>query len=102
MMKSKDEIRKETPLSVTSTDNAIYETTEDIEVDIYDVEVWNGQMFGYNTLKKAFLVKGDKLRLLQCDDDEKDNHYRWGEANQKVIIPDDKMKYVSGTRGPRA
>ena len=57
-MKTKDEIRRETPLSVTSTDNAIYEV-------------------------------------------EKDNHYRWGEANRKVIIPDSNMKYISGNLGPR-
>lgn len=101
-MKSIEEIRKETPLSVTTTDNAIYEVLEDVEPLIYDVHVLeNGQRMGYCTQKRVQLKAGTRLRLLQCDDNEADNHYRYGDKNQKVIIPDSVMKYISGNLGPQ-
>ena len=76
---------------------------EDHQAKVYDVmDGENGEKFGYWTLKYVHLQAGTRLRLLQCDDDERDNHYRYGEERQKVIIPDSKMKYISGNLGPRS
>lgn len=100
--KSKADIREETPLSVTSTDNAIYEVIEDCRVKIYDSAEMNGHRNTWWTLEYGVFVVGDRLRLLQCDDDEKDNVYRVGEENKFVRIPDSKMKHISGDIGIKA
>ena len=98
-MKSKDEIRKETPLSVTSTDNAIYEYSffENNVYKIYDMfEDVHGIRENFFTQQYADLKDGDRLRLIQCFDDETDNYYRWGEGNQFIIVPDSEVNYISG------
>ena len=98
-MKSKEQIREETPLSVTSTDNAIYEFSffDKSVFKIYDMwEDEHGHRFNYYTLSDAELKYGDRLRLIQCFDDETPNYYRWGEHNQFLIISDSNMIYISG------
>ncbi len=98
-MKSKEQIRKETPLSVTSTDNPIYDFSffDQSVFKIYDMfEDEHGNRYNFYTLKDAELRAGDKLRLIQCFDDEQPNHYRWGDHNQFLIISDSNMIYISG------
>ena len=95
-MKTKEEIRKETPLSVTTTDNPIFAVVEAVECVIFESIIINGEKYTIETDCKALLNVDDRLRLLQCFDDNRPNWYRWSDGSDQIMIPDEYVRYVSG------
>lgn len=99
-MKSIEEIRKETPLSVTTTDNPIFTVTEDLERTVFDSLSLPDGKYTIETDRVARLNKGDRLRVLQCFDDSRPNWYRWGDKNEKILIEDKYTRLVFGDMAP--
>ena len=95
-MKTIEEIRQETPLSVTSTDNPIYEVLEDVRTVIYKKLLDGGYTADGDTVS---LQKGDRLRLLSCDDEKEVSTFRIGEGHDYIEIAHSQVQYISGNLG---
>lgn len=78
-MKTKEDIRKVTPLSVTSTDNAVFEVLKTTDVVVYDPN--NRKEFKIQTIEAGTL-----LRLLGCKQGANTSPYRWGDAHAVVRL----------------
>lgn len=86
-MKTIDEIRLETPLSVTTTDNPIVEIVEDLDAPLFEgKETEDGLRYNEYLETLVNIKKGTRLRLLVCDYTKKEAQYRWGDGNQFVVI----------------
>lgn len=95
-MKTKDEIRKETPLSVTTHDNPIFEIIQENNALTYTKTSAQAKV----SIKGITNIpKGAKLRLLACKQDELDSIYQWGDGFDFVAINNSFTKFVKGNLG---
>lgn len=94
-MKTIDQIREETPLSVTSTDNPIYEVLEDLSTVIYERK---GDTY-VPSHSMAELKKGDRLRLLSCNDEKEVSTFRIGDGHDYIEIAHSQVKIIYGNLG---
>lgn len=98
-MKTIEQIREETPFSVTSTDNPIFIMVKPITVNVFKRIQIGDEFHTIATDKPALVLESIKLRLLQCYDDARPNWYRWGDGNEQILIPDEYTRYYSGNIG---
>lgn len=95
-MKMQKEIIRETPLSVTTTDNAIFE----MMIDIIALVDSDGDSSTIERLPE--IKKGTRLRLLGCKLPETGYApFRWGAGSDIVFIPVTQVRYISGNLGER-
>lgn len=98
-MKTIQQIHQETPLSLTNTDNPIY------EIDLTEINEESILVCVKNSQELVTLKTGDKLRLLGCkltEPSEEDNNpnslFRW-KSYDIVMVPFKVLKYIEGELG---
>lgn len=92
---TKDEIRQETPLSVTPIEAPIFIVLKDTDGILYkNVVDGEAELIGLQPLEK-----GDKVRLLACSKTKTSSSYQWGDGNLFVQLDNSLTSFLSGNLG---